>query len=199
MWLRRQVLQQLGAKGEPGTADLVALLVESGAKLKGRRMNVNEQRAVLRLVECIVAATPPAGQEERTVGLYHSLPRHPLSRHPQRPLTCITPVSPVSQIRQAARRGEVFLPDCSSRLAVCSSCIHCGRGVQTSRLLARIDPLKVRLVHPSVPERMCAMLGVPSLERIAVEQLDDTRPLLPLDAIQALHRLTLPARSLNIV
>lgn len=48
------------------------------------------------------------------------------------------------QIRQAARRGELSLPDCAGRLSVCSSCIHCSRGVQAARLLARIDPSKVR-------------------------------------------------------
>lgn len=62
-----QVLQQLGAKGEPSASDLVALLVEAGAALAGRPLNVNEQRAVLRLLDCIVAATPPASQQEREV------------------------------------------------------------------------------------------------------------------------------------
>lgn len=48
------------------------------------------------------------------------------------------------QVRQVARRGELFLPDCAGRLSVCSACIHASAGVQASRLLSRIDPRKVR-------------------------------------------------------
>lgn len=126
------------------------------------------------------------------------------------------------QVRQAAMKGSIFLPDCSGRLAPSVSCIQCGKGVRTSRLLARIDPSKVRraadatmqgtansrrqvgcdrawppcvfclilclaqvrLVYPMVPDRICSILGVPSLEAIAMEQLDQSVPLRQLQDIQ---------------
>ncbi len=43
---------------------------------------------------------------------------------------------------------------------------------------------QVRLVYPMVPDRICSILGVPSLEAIAMEQLDQSVPLRQLQDIQ---------------
>jgi hypothetical protein len=77
----------------------------------------------------------PRGREKRRLARFHSSPRAASLCAPQ--------------VRNAARSGEVFLPDCSGRLAPSTSCIYCGSGVRTRRLLARIDPGKVGLRCPA--------------------------------------------------
>lgn len=61
----------------------------------------------------------------------------------------------------------------------------------------RVDLSKVTLVHPLVPSELCQKLGMPALEDVVTEQLDDRQPLQIIDSIQVQSSKHLQATSLS--
>ncbi|KAK9798935.1 hypothetical protein WJX73_003884 [Symbiochloris irregularis] len=88
------------------------------------------------------------------------------------------------QLQLAWQRGDLAVPAASSRLVPVGTCVH--KGSAPARMLNRVDLTKVTLVHPLVSTEVCQKLGMPALENIVTEQLDDRQPLQIIDSIQGM-------------
>ncbi|XP_031495485.1 uncharacterized protein LOC116261037 isoform X2 [Nymphaea colorata] len=76
---------------------------------------------------------------------------------------------------------EAIIPDDGRRLVLARSCVYIDP--YGSRFISSIDVSSLRFVHPAIPERICAFLGVKKLSDIVIEELDQQQPIEYVDQI----------------
>ncbi|KAF3777352.1 Sacsin [Nymphaea thermarum] len=76
---------------------------------------------------------------------------------------------------------EAIIPDDGRRLVLARSCVYIDP--YGSRFISSIDVSSLRFVHPAIPERICAFLGVKKLSDIVIEELDQQQPIEFVDQI----------------
>ncbi|KAL4186156.1 hypothetical protein AMTRI_Chr09g12820 [Amborella trichopoda] len=77
--------------------------------------------------------------------------------------------------------SDVIVPDDGCRLVLARTCIYVD--AYGSRFINDIETSRLRFVHPDLPEKICALLGVKKLSEMVVEELDEKQPIQALDHI----------------
>lgn len=77
--------------------------------------------------------------------------------------------------------SDAVVPDDGNRLVHARSCVYIDS--YGSRFVKFINSSRLRFVHPSIPERICLMLGIKKLSDIVVEKLHDEENLLIRESI----------------
>lgn len=64
-------------------------------------------------------------------------------------------------------KSAAIVPDDSCRLVHANSCAYIDS--HGSRFVKRIDPSRLRFIHPDLPERFCIVLGIKKLSDVVIE------------------------------
>ncbi|XP_057960552.1 uncharacterized protein LOC131152729 isoform X2 [Malania oleifera] len=77
--------------------------------------------------------------------------------------------------------SEAIVPDDGCRLVHAKLCVYIDS--YGSRYVKSIDTSRLRFVHPDIPERICASLGIKKLSDVVIEELDHHEHLQTLECI----------------
>ncbi|KAG9441938.1 hypothetical protein H6P81_017792 [Aristolochia fimbriata] len=76
---------------------------------------------------------------------------------------------------------EAVVPDDGCRLVVARSCVYID--TKGSQFIRNVDISRLRFTHPSLPEKICTVLGISKLSDVVVEELDQENEIQVLDQI----------------
>ncbi|GAV61002.1 LOW QUALITY PROTEIN: zf-C3HC4_3 domain-containing protein, partial [Cephalotus follicularis] len=78
-------------------------------------------------------------------------------------------------------KSDAIVPDDGCRLVHAKSCVYIDS--YGSRFVKFINTIRLRFVHPNLPERICMVLGIKSLSDVVLEELDHEESLQTLEYI----------------
>ncbi|XP_068639684.1 uncharacterized protein [Aristolochia californica] len=140
-----KILKEIGLQDVLSVTCAKDLLLNIQRSCGYQRLNPNELRAVLEILQFVCADDTQLRPVESDLGM------------------------------------EVVVPDDGCRLLLARSCVYID--TQGSQFIRNIDISRLRFTHPSLPEKICTVLGIPRLSDVVMEVLDQEKELQVLDQI----------------